>query len=264
MMEFLYAIILGIVEGLTEFLPVSSTGHLILFGHWLGFEGPLAATFEIFIQLGAILAVVVLYWPRWLGLLKLDWRPGFAGLRGISLLALTCLPMLITGFLCYGMIKERLFNPTTVAIGLGLGGLAILLVERSRKPAGQQGLDAITGRQALAVGLFQCLAVWPGVSRAASTILGGRLVGVDRRAATEYSFFVASPMLAAAAGYDLLKNLPLIQGKDLWVFGLGFGVAFLTAWVALKLFMRYVSTHTLTAFGWYRLAVALLVLVVLR
>ncbi len=263
-MQLIYAIILGIIEGLTEFIPVSSTGHLILFGHWLGFEGPLASTFEIFIQLGAILAVVILYWKRWFGLLKFKWRPGFDGLRGIGLLALTSLPMLMAGFLFYGTIKERLFNPYTVAIGLGLGGLALLLVECFHRPACQEGLDAISTRQALAVGLFQCLALWPGVSRSASTILGGMLAGIDRKAAAEYSFFAAAPALAAASGYDLLKNLPYLQPGDAWIFGTGFVVAFLTAWVALKVFMRYVSTHTLTTFGWYRLIVAALVLVILR
>lgn len=264
MVELLIGALLGLVEGLTEFLPVSSTGHLILVGYLLGFEGPRAATFEIFIQLGAILAVGVLYRERFLRLLPGRTPDGFAGVRGLQRLAITCLPALLLGFLLHDFIKEQLFTPLTVAVGLGLGGVAILLLERFLSGQGRAGLDEITWRDALLVGLFQCFALWPGVSRAASTILGGMVSGVDRQTATEYSFLVAVPMLAAAVGYDLLKSLDTLQPSDLPLFTIGFLMAFVSAWGAIRFFLRFVGTHTLAPFGWYRIALALVVLVFLN
>jgi undecaprenyl-diphosphatase len=173
MVEWGYAVMLGIVEGLTEFIPVSSTGHLIVAGHLLGFEGPRAATFEIFIQLGAILAVVFLYKARFLRLCSFRTSRGFAGQRGIILLGLTSIPALVFGAGAHGLIKAYLFTPASVALGLGIGGVGILVMERFLPRVKTAGLDALSYRDAIVVGLCQCLALWPGMSRSACTIVGG-------------------------------------------------------------------------------------------
>ena len=263
-MDYLSAFILGLVEGLTEFIPVSSTGHLILTGRLLGFEGVRASTFEIFIQLGAILAVVLLYKDRFRQLFDLRKMEGLAGWKGLSLLGLTTLPALLVGAATHSLIKERLFNPTTVAIGLGVGGLAILIIER-RNPKNQEfGLDTLTWRDALLVGLFQCLALWPGVSRSAATILGGMLIGLGRKTAAEYSFPAAVPALFAAALFDLFQNLTFLQPSDVALFGIGVFIAFLSAWMAVKFFIRLLGSYNLTLFGWYRIALAVIVLLFLQ
>jgi undecaprenyl-diphosphatase len=262
MQEWVCAVILGVVEGLTEFIPVSSTGHLIVAGHLLGFEGPRAATFEVFIQLGAILAVVVLYKERFIRLCTYNRSSGLAGPRGLMLLALTSLPALSAGALLHGFIKEYLFNPTTVALGLGIGGLGILLVERFLPRIKKSGLDALHYRDAVAIGLCQCLALWPGMSRSACTIVGGMAVGIERDTAAQYSFLVAVPIMFAATIYDLYKSLPLLHTSDAITFGIGFVMSFLSALLAIKFFLRFLGRHTLNPFGWYRIIVAIVVLLV--
>jgi undecaprenyl-diphosphatase len=261
----LAAILLGVIEGLTEFIPVSSTGHLILAGHLLGWQGARAATFEIFIQLGAILAVVLLYKDRFLGLLPREPSQGLRGYHGLLLLALTTLPALVIGAATHGYIKRHLFNPTTVAMGLGIGGVAIIVLERLLSPAGRRvGLDAVRWQQALAIGVFQCLSLWPGVSRAAATILGAMCVGLERKTAIEYSFLAAVPVLCAATLFDLLKSFDVLQSTDIPVFAIGFVCAFLSAFVAIRYFLRFLSTHTLVPFGWYRIVIALMVFLFLQ
>lgn len=256
------AIILGLVEGVTEYLPISSTGHLILVGHLLGYVGEAAATFEIFIQLGAILAVVVLYRQRFAGLLRWRERTGFNGLRGLLLLGVTILPALFAGALAHGFIKDRLFNPLTVAIGLGLGGLAIVLIEVRTLESTCDNLDSLTWQKALVIGCFQCLALWPGVSRSAATILGAMLIGVRRDVAAEYSFIVAVPTLIAATTFDLYQSIEVLSLADAPVFSVGFITAFLSALFAVRFFVRLLNTHTLAPFGWYRMALAALVILV--
>jgi undecaprenyl-diphosphatase len=251
---------LGVVEGLTEFIPVSSTGHLILAGDLLGFEslvgeGP-AKTFEIFIQLGAILAVVVAYPRRFSGLLRLGDNSGFSGLRGLSLLLLTSLPAGLVGLLARGPIKEHLFQPLTVAVGLAAGAVWILIVERWPPQARRVGLDTLRWQDALAIGLFQCLALWPGMSRSSSTILGGMMLGIERKTAAEYSFFAAVPLLAAAALYELYKSRSTLNAADIPWFAVGFVVSYLFAWLSVRFLIRFLSQHTLAVFGWYRLAIA--------
>jgi undecaprenyl-diphosphatase len=264
MTEWLSVLILGVVEGITEFIPVSSTGHLIVAGHLLGYEGERAATFEIFIQLGAILAVVFLYKDTFLGLFTRRRSRGLAGTHGLLLLSLTTLPILMVGFLLHGMVKKYLFNNTNVvAIGLGVGGIAIVLIERWRPRTRRYGLGALRWREALTVGLFQCLAVWPGTSRSAATILGGMLVGVERKTAAEYSFLAAVPALCAAVGYDLLKSRSILHASDIPAFAIGFVVAFVAAAVSVKGFLRLLGSHTISAFGWYRIVVALLIFLLL-
>lgn len=260
MNELLQALILGLVEGITEFIPVSSTGHLIVTGHLLGFVGPKASTFEIFIQLGAILAVVVLYKERFLRLCTVQRAGGFAGLHGWILLGLTSLPALVLGAITHGAIKHYLFNPMTVAVGLGLGGIAILVVEWFRPRVRKAGLDALEWQDALSIGLFQCFALWPGVSRSASTILGAMTVGIERGTAAQYSFLAAVPVMVAATSFDLYQSLPALDMSDIPLFGLGFVVSFVSAWFAVKSFIQFIGTHTLIFFGWYRIIVAPIIL----
>ncbi|MBI4595921.1 MAG: undecaprenyl-diphosphate phosphatase [Candidatus Tectomicrobia bacterium] len=259
------AIILGIVEGLTEFIPVSSTGHLIWVGHLLRFTGEKADSFEIFIQLGAILAVAILYRQRFWALLPLrsthtdGISSGFSHWKGCWLLVLTTTPALLAGYLTHRFIKTYLFSTTTVALALVLGGIGILLAEKYRPVSQVKGLDAITGKLALTVGLFQCLALWPGTSRSAATIIGGVLCGLDRKTAAEYSFVCAVPIMLAATLYDLLKTWRLLQRSDLLLFAVGFIVSFLVAWLAVKSFLRLLQACSLRPFAWYRMAISPLI-----
>ncbi len=259
MTTYLNAIILGIVEGLTEFLPVSSTGHLIIAGHLLGFTGPKAETFEIVIQLGAILAVVAMYLPTFWGLVRPTGR-AFGGVRGLWLLFLTSVPASLLGLFAHSTIKEHLFSPVTVAFALIIGALAILLVERLKIRKSVGDLDEMTPALALGVGCFQCLALWPGFSRSAATIMGGMILGVDRRVAAEYSFIAAVPLMFAATGYDLLKSWRIFGPDDFLVLAVGFAGCLVSAWAAVKVFIAVLSRLTLRPFAWYRLALAPVVL----
>jgi undecaprenyl-diphosphatase len=256
------AIFLGVVEGLTEFIPVSSTGHLIIAGHLVGFTGAKAATFEVFIQLGAILAVAILERRRLAGLVRPPAGARFAGTRGCALLAITSLPALGIGWLLHDWIKEVLFAPATVAWALGVGGIAILAVERWRPGPRIVEVDGIGWRQALQIGLFQVLALWPGVSRSGATIVGGLVAGLDRRAAATYSFLAAIPVMGVATVYDLLKAWPTLEAADAMPFAIGFVVSFLAAWAAVRTFIALLGRWTLRPFAWYRIAVAPVVLLV--
>jgi undecaprenyl-diphosphatase len=262
-MENLLAALMGIVEGLTEFLPISSTGHLILVGHFSGFEklvGKDAAdAFDIIIQLGAILAVVAAYPGRFTGLFRFQDNRGLTGLRGIGLLVLTSIPASIVGLLAHKWIKEKLFCVETVAAALAVGAIWILLVEYYRPRSTIESVDSLTWKEALKIGLFQCLSLWPGMSRAASTILGGMMSGVERKAATEYSFFAAVPIMIAATLFEFYKKRALFSGANFVMLGIGFVVSFIFAWLAVKFFIHFLSRHTLVPFGWYRLGVAALV-----
>lgn len=304
MPDWLIAIVLGIVEGLTEFIPVSSTGHLIVAGDLLGWDGPVSETFEVVIQLGAILAVAVVYRERFRSFVTLDGYiggegrrrglppvgrgAGFRGLNGLILLACSALPAAILGFILLDVIKDHLFGSFTVAIGWIVGGIALLLVERllpDREPAeaaltatGPDGeptrmperetadghrvalakprydsLDDLTWRVALLIGLCQCLALWPGASRSASTIVGGMFLGVSRKAAAEFSFFAAMPILFGASALDLWSSRDIITRSDIPVFLIGLAVAFVSALFAVRWFVRFVSTRTMVPFGWYRI-----------
>lgn len=259
MSQVITAAILGLVEGLTEFLPVSSTGHLIIAGDLLGFTGDKAASFEVAIQLGAILAVVVLYWPRFWGLLRPAPYVRFAGIRGLMLLMLTSLPASVLGLLAHSTIKAYLFTPATVAFALAVGAVFMLVVEgRDQRPR-YLTLDEMTPSLALGIGVFQCLALWPGFSRSAATIMGGIILGARRSLAAEYSFIAAVPIMFAATGYDMYKNWSLFSMADLPFFATGCIVSFLSAWAAVKLFINLVGRMTFRPFAWYRLAIAPLV-----
>jgi undecaprenyl-diphosphatase len=256
--ELLAAVVQGIVEGVTEFIPVSSTGHLIITGHWLGFDDDRAKTFDIFIQLGAILAIVWLYRERFLTVIRTARE---ADSRNFILnLAIAFLPAAAIGFLAHRWIKEHLFSPVVVAWALVAGGVVILLIEWKKPRPTVETVDAITPGNALGVGLAQCVALIPGVSRSGATIMGGYLLGLSRTAATEFSFFLAVPVLAAAAGYDLLKSRDALAISDAPLFAVGFLVAFISALVVVKVFIRYVAGHSFSAFAWYRIVFGALLL----
>lgn len=255
------AALLGLVEGLTEFLPVSSSGHLVLASSLLGFSGPGASTFEVVIQVGAILAVLSLYWRRFLGLLRPSGnRRGFAGLRGILMLVLTTLPAASLGLLLHSFIKS-LFTPATVAAALVCGAVLMLVVEHMLAPKQNnmpvQTLDQLTPLQTLGIGCFQCLALWPGFSRSASTLMGGMILGVRREVAAEYSFIAAVPIIIGAAGYDLLKSLSLFTAADVPFFLVGSLCAFLSAIAAMRCFISLLGHVTLKPFAVYRLLLAI-------
>lgn len=265
-MQIVIAIIQGIVEGLTEFLPVSSTGHLILSGHLLGFTDETAKTFEIVIQLAAILAVVTLYFTRFLRFIPTatnNKKAGFNGWNALLTLFITTLPAVIVGFLLHDFIKDTLFNPTTVAIGLVLGGIVLIVFERFVPKSTAKDLDHISMKQALGVGLAQIVSIWPGVSRAASTIVGGSFMGLDRRTAVEYSFFAAVPVMVGATALDLYKSASNLSSSDIPLFVVGMITSYITAMLAIKYFLKFVQNHSLAIFGYYRIALALAVIFVM-
>jgi len=260
---FWIAILLGVVEGLTEFLPISSTGHLIVASRLVAFEGKRAEVFNIFIQLGAILAVVWEYRARLFRVVRA--LPRSAEARGfVRSLAIAFLPAAVVGLLVHDFISEHLFSPLTVALALIAGALLIFLVEALPLPGRTELAEATTWPQALGVGIAQCLALWPGFSRSAATILGGMGAGLNRRAATEFSFFLAIPTMFAATSYDLLKNFDALEPGDLSWLALSFVVSFLVAWASVRWLLRFVSSHTFRVFAWYRLGFGVLILLVLR
>lgn len=253
MTDLLTIIILGIVEGVTEFLPVSSTGHLILAGALLGFKGEASGTFEIVIQLGAILSVIVLYWRRFwdvfVGLGRRDPR-AIAFTRNV---ALAFLPSAVIGLIVYKMVKAMLESPMTVAVALVVGGIAILVIERLVRAPKVTNVEQMSWKVALGIGIIQCLAMIPGVSRSGATIMGALGLGVDRKTAAEFSFFLAVPTMLAASAYDLYKNAESI-GSDGWLaIAIGFVVSFVVALLVIRWFLGIVTRHGFTPFAWYRI-----------
>ncbi|MDI7659963.1 undecaprenyl-diphosphate phosphatase [Cronobacter universalis] len=261
MHSLLVAAILGIVEGLTEFLPVSSTGHMIIVGHLLGFEGDTAKTFEVVIQLGSILAVVVMFWRRLFGLIGIHFgHPPHEGLgKGrLSLIhiLLGMVPAVVLGLVFHDFIKS-LFNPINVMYALVVGGVLLIIAEvlKPKEPKAP-GLDDMTYRQAFFIGCFQCLALWPGFSRSGATISGGMLVGVSRYAASEFSFLLAVPMMMGATALDLYKSIGFLTMADLPMFAVGFVTAFVVALVAIKTFLHIIKRISFIPFAIYRFIVA--------
>ena len=251
MNELLQALILGVVEGLTEFLPVSSTGHLILAGELLGASDERWNVFNIVIQTGAMLAVVWEYRARF-------FRIDFALYRN---LAVAFIPAAVFGLLFSKIIKGYLFHAVPVALAFIVGGIIILLVERKpRTHSRVESVSEMSWFDALKVGFAQCFALIPGTSRSGATIIGGMLFGLSRKAATEFSFFLAVPTLMAAGAYDLLKHRALFSTSDLPMFGVGSVTAFVSAFVVVRWLIRYVATHDFKPFAWYRIAFGLVVL----
>ncbi|MEZ0231395.1 MAG: undecaprenyl-diphosphate phosphatase [Methylophilaceae bacterium] len=263
----LKAFILGVVEGATEFLPVSSTGHLIVIGDLLNFNDDKGKVFEIVIQLGAILAICWEYRIR-LKNVALGLSSSLQSQKFVLNVFIGFLPAAVLGLMFHHQIKTYLFSPINVAIALIVGGFIILLVERKYASATQAEavsptVDAITPIQALKIGFAQSIAMIPGVSRSGATILGGMIFGLSRQAATEFSFFLAIPVMFAASAYDLYKNWALFDIHDLPIFAVGFITAFLAALIAVKTLVRYVANHDFRIFAYYRIIFGSLVLIYL-
>lgn len=251
-MTLFQSIIIAIIEGLTEFLPISSTGHMILASTAMGIhDDEFVKTFEVFIQLGAILAIALMYIKRF-----------FRGLKIYFKLLAAFIPSAIVGLLAYDIIKGYLFNPVVVSVSLILGGVILILIDK--KVVSQEShlaeVEDISYKNAFFIGLFQCLSMVPGTSRAAATIIGGVFNGLDKKQATEFSFLLAVPTMMAAGGYDLIKSDLAFTQEQIILLAIGSGVAFISAWIAVKLFIRYVSNHGFTAFGWYRIVLGILFL----
>jgi len=253
------ALILGIVEGATEFLPVSSTGHLIIVGDLLDFNDERGKVFEIVIQLGAILAVCWEYRAR-IGHVLASMRTEIASQRFAFNLLIAFLPAALLGLAFHHPIKQYLFSPVTVAIALIVGGFAILLIEKYAPQPDTQTVDDMDWKHALKIGFAQALALIPGVSRAGATILGGVVFGLSRKAATEFSFFLAIPIMFAATFFDVYKGREMLHLADIDVFLVGFITAFFSALLVVKGLLRYVAHHDFRVFAWYRIVFGVLVL----
>ncbi|MDR3221456.1 MAG: undecaprenyl-diphosphate phosphatase [Candidatus Accumulibacter sp.] len=258
------ALILGIVEGLTEFLPISSTGHLIIAGDLLGYRGGVAGVFEIVIQLAAILAVCWAYRARLAEVAAgVLWRRprDRDSLRFVGMLALAFLPAAVLGVIFHKPIKELLFNPLVVAAALVVGGIVILFIERRGKarPEGES-IDDVGAATAVKIGFAQALAMIPGTSRSGATIIGGMIFGLSRQAATEFSFFLAIPTMLGATVLDVYQSWQLFAAADLPVFAVGCVAAFVSAMWAVRFLLRFISSHDFTSFAWYRIVFGVVVL----
>ena len=257
------AAIMGVVEGLTEFLPISSTGHLILAGALLGFDDEKAKVFDIAIQTGAIFAVIMVYWQKIKSTVVALPTQRQAQRLALNVL-IAFLPAVLLGLLFGKAIKAHLFTPTVVASTFIIGGLIILWAERrqARNPAVAriQEADDMTAVDALKVGLAQCLAMVPGTSRSGATIIGGMLLGLSRKAATDFSFYLAIPTLIGAGAYSLYKERALLSLADLPVFTVGLVFSFLSAWLCVRWLLRFIATHSFVGFAWYRIVFGLVVL----
>lgn len=254
-MNLIQSIIIAIIEGLTEFLPVSSTGHMILASAAMKIgENEFVKTFEIAIQIGAILAILLMYLPNFMHGLKIYIR-----------LAIAFLPTAIVGFLAYDFIKQVLFNPYVVAFSLIAGGIVLVLIDRhvARKPSRVMDLESLPVKNAFYIGLIQCLSMIPGVSRAAATIIGGVFNRFDKKQAMEFSFLLAVPTMLAASGYDLLKTPIIFNRYEIMLLLVGLAVAFVSAWFAVRIFLKIVSRYGFVHFGYYRIILGVIFLLIL-
>jgi len=254
------AALMGVVEGLTEFLPVSSTGHLILAGALLGFDDAKAKVFDIAIQTGAILAVIIVYWQKIRSTLVA--LPTEAQARRFALnVFIAFVPAVILGLLFGKAIKAHLFTPVVVASTFIIGGFIILWAEKRQQVAVRiHDVDEMTALDAIKVGLVQCLAMVPGTSRSGATIIGGMLLGLSRKAATDFSFYLAIPTLVGAGAYSLYKERAILSMADLPMFGVGLLFSFLSAWLCVRWLLRYIASHSFVPFAWYRIAFGVVVL----
>ncbi|SES74094.1 undecaprenyl-diphosphate phosphatase [Thorsellia anophelis] len=261
-LEIIHAIILGIVEGLTEFLPVSSTGHMILVGHWLGFEGKAAETFQVVIQLGSILAVVSVFWRRLFGLIGIHFgkkpeKQSSVGQLTLLHIILAGLPAIVIGLALHDQIKSLFSSNMAVIYALVAGGFLLLAAEFFKpKTEKTSSLDGMTYKQAFIIGCFQCLALWPGFSRSGATISGGMLLGMNRYVAAEFSFILAVPMMMGATVLDVYKNIEYLTVDLLPVFVAGFVTAFIVALIAIKTFLNLIKRINFIPFAIYRFIVA--------
>lgn len=256
------AILLGVIEGATEYLPVSSTGHLIVFVDLLGFIGPPGKVFEIVIQVGAVLAVCLLYFGKLFGVLR-DFREDPKARHFVYAILIAFLPAAVLGVLLHKYIKAYLFSPAVVATTLILGGIAILAIERLRPIPRVRSIESFSPKLAFGIGLIQCIAMIPGVSRSGATILGALLLGVERKTAAEFSFFLAIPTLFGAAVYDLWSNRDSLTGDGAVVLLIGFAAAFVTAMLVVRWMIDFVSRNGFGLFAWYRIVFGLGLAVIL-
>lgn len=255
------SLIVAVVEGITEFLPVSSTGHMILAGHFIGFSGPFATLFEVVIQLGAILAIVVLY-RRKIAESLASLRPGQPGFRFWLAVALGFVPFGLAAYLLHDQVETHLMHPLPVALALLVGAVLMLLAERRyRNRPGLEEAMRIPWQKAVLIGLFQCLALWPGFSRSAATIIGGWVVGLSTVAAAEFSFFLALPTMVVATGYSLLKLDFTLSAWEWASLAAGFVTAFMVALFVVDRFIRYLKHRPMKGFAFYRLAIGTVILV---
>lgn len=254
MHDFFKAFILGIVESVTEFLPVSSTGHLILVNQWISFDEPFTTLFDIVIQLGAILAVAVCFRKALFSFSKNEtftlWKK----------VIISVFPSLVIGALCYHTIEKKLFNPWVVAMALVAGGIVLLLLEKNAEEKPVQTLEGLNFKTALLIGFIQCIAMIPGTSRSAATIIGAMLLGCSRVVAAEFSFFLAIPTMVAASGYSLLKLGLNLSFHDFIVLNIGFWTSFFMAWVVIECFLNYVRKKDFRPFAWYRIVLGSVIL----
>ncbi|WCN37410.1 undecaprenyl-diphosphate phosphatase [Aneurinibacillus uraniidurans] len=250
------AIILGIVEGLTEFLPVSSTGHMILMADLLNFDGDKAKTFEVVIQLGSITAVVFVFWRRLLSLIGIGRTRTYGPQLNLLHVIIAVLPAGLAGVLLHDFIKKYLFSPYTVLMALVAGAILMIVAERFQPRITAPTIDDITYRQAFGIGLFQCLALWSGFSRSGATIAGGLLLGTSHKAAAEFTFIVAIPVMLGATGLDLIKSMHFLSASDFGFFATGFVTAFVVAMLAIVSFLKLLQRISLTPFAIYRLLLA--------
>lgn len=258
----LIAVIVGFVEGVTEFLPVSSTGHMIIIGHMLGLDGPTADLFDVFVQLGAILSVIFIYKERFA---RFFTKEGWQINKGLSVwhVAAGIVPVMGVAFVAYKYIKLYLFSPGTVAVGLVLGAFFMMYAEykvRDKQSELLDDVDKITIKQAALVGAFQLLSLWPGFSRSGSTLAGGLLVGLKRETAANYTFLIAVPLMFIACIYDLLKNIHILTVDDLQMLAIGFVVAFIVAYWSVLWFLKFLHKYSLTSFAYYRIILAVVTL----
>jgi undecaprenyl-diphosphatase len=255
-MSIIQAIIIAIIEGITEFLPISSTGHMILASTIMKIQDDaFVKTFEICIQLGAIMAIVMLYAKKFLQSLTIYFKLGIA-----------FVPTAIVGFLAYDFIKAVLFNSIVVATSLIVGGIILVLIDKKvvARKSQTDVLESISYKNSFFIGLIQCFSMIPGVSRAAATIIGGVFNGLDKKQATEFSFLLAVPTMLAATGYDLLKTPVNFASNEIILLGIGLVVAFFTAWLAVKIFLKIVENYGFKYFGYYRIVIGVLFLLLIR
>ncbi|ERI95664.1 undecaprenyl-diphosphatase UppP [Clostridiales bacterium oral taxon 876 str. F0540] len=265
LMFLLKTVIIAIVEGITEFLPISSTGHMIIVGHFINFTGEYATFFEVVIQLGAILAIVVLYWKKISESLRPNnlFVPGRPGFRLWLNMIIAFIPAAVIGLVFKKKIDKYLFNTLTVAVAMIVGGTLLIFIENSfrKNRHATRDLENVSPIQALKIGIFQCLSLWPGMSRSASTIMGGWISGLSTPAAAEFSFFLAIPTMIAASGLDIIKDRPHMTSIELIALILGFVVSFLVALLVVEKFINFLKKRPMRVFAIYRILVGVILLV---
>jgi undecaprenyl-diphosphatase len=258
------SIILGIVEGITEFLPISSTGHLIIVNRFINFTGTFATMFDIVIQLGAILSVIVYFWSR---LYPFSAAKSSADKKEVwatwKKTVVGVVPALVIGGTLGHKVEEHLFNPLVVAGALFIGGIFLIVIEKRKRTDAIIAVAALTYPICLAIGLIQCLAMIPGTSRSAATIIGAMLLGASRPVAAEFSFFLAIPTMIAASAYSLFKHGAAVSSSEWFALAIGFVVSFLVAWSVIALFMKYIRRHDFKPFGYYRICLAVIIIILL-